>query len=75
MPFVKGQSGNPAGRALEQAWTNAIRAAVNAEDEKTKRRKLHLLAEKLVMLALAGNGWAMQEIGNRLDGKPKERSE
>ena len=30
------------------------------------------LAEKLVDSALAGEGWAFQQIGDRLDGKPAQ---
>ena len=33
------------------------------------RRKINALAEKLVSCALAGEGWAFKEIGDRLEGK------
>jgi hypothetical protein len=33
------------------------------------RRKINALAEKLVSCALAGEGWAFKEFGDRLEGK------
>lgn len=42
------------------------------ENEEGKPQKLERLADKLVDFALDGQGWAMQEIGNRLDGKPAQ---
>ena len=33
---------------------------------------LDKLADKCVELAIAGEGWAMKEIGDRLDGKPAQ---
>ena len=75
MPFVKGQSGNPAGRASEALFTNAIRKAALTVDKAAKRRKLDLIAEKLVAKAVAGDNWCIGYIGDRLDGKPKEKQE
>src|SRR6516225_7331871 len=75
MPFVKGQSGNPLGRASEALFTNAIRKAVALEDPVKKRRKLDLIAEKLVAKAIEGDNWCIGQVGDRLDGKPKERQE
>ena len=75
MPFVKGQSGNPLGRASEALFTNAIRKAALTVDKAAKRRKLDLIAEKLVAKAVAGDNWCIGYIGDRLDGKPKERKE
>jgi hypothetical protein len=75
MPFVKGQSGNPLGRASEALFTNAIRKAALTVDKTTKRRKLELIAEKLVAKAVEGDNWCIGQVGDRLDGKPKERQE
>ena len=75
MPFVKGQSGNPLGRASEALFTNAIRKAALTVDKATKRRKLELIAEKLVAKAIEGDNWCIGQVGDRLDGKPKERQE
>ena len=46
-----------------------------AVDKATKRRKLELIAEKLVAKAIEGDNWCIGYIGDRLDGKPKERQE
>ena len=75
MPFVKGQSGNPLGRASEALFTNAIRKAALTVDKAAKRRKLELIAEKLVAKAIEGDNWCIGQVGDRLDGKPKERQE
>jgi hypothetical protein len=70
MPFVKGQSGNPTGRPKEKIFTDALRLAVKREDGDTT--KLHRIAERLVAEALAGESWAIQQIADRLDGKPAQ---
>jgi hypothetical protein len=59
---------------------DALRLELNRVDltDKDKRKKIHRLAEKLVSCALAGEGWAFKEIGDRLEGKavqPLEHSE
>lgn len=71
--FAKGKSGNPGGRPKEKAFADAVRLAVN-RDAEDGRKKLALLADKLVEFALAGEGWAMQQIADRLDGKPAQES-
>ena len=75
MPFVKGQSGNPAGRASEKLFTDAVRKAALLDDPVRKIRRLDIIAEKLVKKAMAGEDWAIGQVGDRLDGKPKERQE
>jgi hypothetical protein len=74
MPFEKGNRANPGGRPKEKAFADAVRVAVNRVDEADaeKRKKLMLLADKLVECALKGEGWAMQQIADRLDGKPAQ---
>lgn len=74
MAGVKGRSGTNKGK--DKAFADAVRIAVNRTDENDpeKRKKLNLLAEKLVEFALAGEGWAMQQIADRLDGKPAQES-
>lgn len=71
MAFEKGQSGNPGGRPKEKLFTDAVRIAVNREAD-DGRKKLTLLADKLVDFAMAGEGWAMQQIADRLEGKPAQ---
>lgn len=72
MPFKKGQSGNPGGRNTEKEYTAALRAAVNVEDPKTKRRKLQIIAEVAANAAVDGEPWAIAHIADRLDGKPAQ---
>lgn len=77
MAFEKGKTGNAGGRPKEKAFADAVRVAVNRVDETDaeKRKKLMILADKLVTCALAGEGWAMQQIADRLDGKPAQSVE
>jgi hypothetical protein len=76
-PFVKGQSGNPLGRARasDQLFTDAVRKAALVEDKLKKIRKLDMIAEKLVAKAIEGDNWCIGQVGDRLDGKPKEHTE
>lgn len=73
MTWKPGQSGNPRGRLSEKAFADAVRIVVN-ENDKTGVRKLRRLAERLVDEALDGQGWAMCQIADRLDGKPAQES-
>ena len=79
MAFKKGISGNPGGRTKHKIYSDALRVEVNRIDPNNPdRRKINALAEKLVSCALAGEGWAFKEIGDRLEGKavqPLEHSE
>jgi hypothetical protein len=45
------------------------------EDPVKKKRRLDLIAEKLVQKAMAGDNWCIGQIGDRLDGKPTEHKE
>ncbi len=76
MSFQKGQSGNPGGRPKEKAFADAVRLVVNREHQSDaeKRKKLVLIAERLVDCAIAGESWAIQQVGDRLDGKPAQES-
>ena len=73
MAFEKGKSGNPTGRPKEKVFADALRLAVN-RDDKEGRKKLQSIAEKLVDCALAGESWAIQQVADRLDGKPAQES-
>jgi hypothetical protein len=76
MPFLPGQSGNPGGRSRnDKLLTDAIRIAVLKVDPATGKRKLQLIAERLVAKAIEGDNWCIGQVGDRLDGKPKERQE
>lgn len=77
MAFQKGKSGNPGGRSTnEKAFADSVRLAAHRvhEGDPEGRKKLTLLGEKLVDLALAGESWAMQQVADRLDGKPAQES-
>jgi hypothetical protein len=74
MPFAKGQSGNPGGRVQDRPWLEALRVAVN-ETTPEGRKRLRAIADKSVELALAGDMDAIREIGNRLDGRPRQQVE
>jgi hypothetical protein len=72
MTWETGQSGNPNGRFRgEKFFTDALRLAVN-QDDGAGFRKIRRIAEKLVEQAMAGEGWAIQQVADRLDGKPAQ---
>lgn len=73
MPWKPGESGNPRGRISEKAFADQVRIVVNETDAKGIR-KLRRLAERLVDEALDGQGWAMCQVADRLDGKPAQES-
>ena len=74
MTFVKGKSGNPLGRQSDKPFVDALRAALNQSDPKTKRKSLVVIAEKLVDCAIKGESWAILQVADRLDGKPHSES-
>lgn len=55
--------------ALHYALTNY------ADDQVEKGHALKEVAKTVVKKAVEGEQWAVQEIGNRLDGKPKQQTE
>ena len=65
MAFEKGKSGNPQGRRKEKKFTQALSAALEAED----KVKLYQLRDKLIDLGLKGESWALKEILDRYEGK------
>jgi Family of unknown function (DUF5681) len=69
MPFEKGISGNPGGRAKTKELTDALRIVSREVVTETKKIKLRAVAEKLFDLAMGGDVSAIREIGDRLDGK------
>lgn len=66
-----------AGPKSDKIWADAVRRAVmrRLENEEGKPQKIERLADKLVELALDGETVALKEIGDRLDGKPKQAVE
>jgi hypothetical protein len=76
MAFRKGTSGNPGGKSREKIFTDALRLELNRVDpnDKDKRKKINRLAEKLVSCAIDdGQGWAFQQIADRLEGKAAQQ--
>ena len=69
MPFEPGQSGNPAGGAKVKRFYAALDRAIAQEDGKSLRQA----AEQLLKQAAAGEAWAIQHLGDRLDGKPAQQ--
>ena len=55
----------------EKRWYETIDRAIKQDDG----QRLRAAAEKLLDLAAAGEPWAVKEIGDRLDGKPKQQTE
>ena len=72
MPWQPGQSGNPLGRAAEpKPFTDAIKRAL----AQTDGAKLRKIAETLINRAAEGESWAIQQLADRLEGKPKQQIE
>lgn len=72
MPWEKGQSGNPNGRPRTRVMAEALSLALKreaADSDGKLTRKLNLIADKLVNLALEGDMQAIKEINDRMDGK------
>jgi Family of unknown function (DUF5681) len=73
MPWKKGQSGNPLGRLPgEKQFADQLRIVlaepVDKNDPKSVR-KMRRIAEKLVECAMKGEGWAISQVADRIDGK------
>lgn len=68
--FTSGQSGNPAGRPKGRSVTALLRQVVEANDGELAERLVRVLIQR----ALDGDFRAMQEIWNRLEGKPRQQS-
>ncbi len=55
----------------EKSFANMLRIAAMSPG-KDGEPKLREIAEKLVEQAIAGEGWAVKEVADRLDGKPSQ---
>ena len=74
MAWTRGTSGNPAGRPpSEKAFANLLRIALK-EPGKAGVPKLRQIVDKLVKHAIDGEAWAIQQVADRLDGKPAQES-
>ena len=56
----------------EKSFANMLNTAVR-ETGVTGQPKLRELADKLVESALKGEGWALQQVADRLDGKASQQ--
>ena len=72
MPWKPGQSGNPRGRLPEKLFADQLRIVLFEEDKVAGKCKMRVIAEKLVEQAMAGEGWAIQQVADRIDGKPAQ---
>ncbi len=65
--------GRPAGSTNDRTWRGALVKAVSQRaNGKGSPKKLELIANKCVDQAVAGECWALKEVGDRLDGKPAQ---
>jgi hypothetical protein len=79
MPWKKGQSGNPLGRLPgEKQFADQLRIVLAEPVDKNDPqsvRKMRRIAEKLVECAMKGEGWAISQVADRIDGRPKQESD
>jgi len=70
--YKKGQSGNPKG-APKKDWTmTELYRKAGEEVGETGLTKKELVAQKLWKIAEKGDITAIKELGNRIDGMPKQ---
>lgn len=73
--FQKGKSGNPKGRPpVKGSWAGLMRSYGEDTDKDGQSRKARIV-EKLFAMAEAGEGWAIKEILDRVEGKAIARVE
>jgi HPt (histidine-containing phosphotransfer) domain-containing protein len=63
MPFQKGNTY----ATRKGMWQNALRIAMRADPQAVTR-----IAKKLLKMAENGEGWAIKELADRLDGRPAQ---
>ena len=73
MPWAKGQSGNPKGRAAEKPFADALRLEIKAAGD--DHAILRAIAKKLLEKAEGGDMQAINCLADRLDGKPQQAVE
>ena len=61
--------------AKGKAWSEAVKKAIRAKYGKDWEESLADLAAQLVNAAAAGDLQALKEVGDRIDGKPKQQIE
>jgi len=53
-------------------WSQAIDRALEKRSPSGMIKAMDELAEKLLAAAEAGEGWALKELGDRIEGKPAQ---
>ena len=78
MPWIKGKSGNPLGRLPgEKQFSDQLRIVLAEPVDRNNPqsvRKMRRIAEKLAECAMNGEGWAICQVADRIDGKPAQES-
>jgi hypothetical protein len=73
---MAGVKGMKSGRPVEQnSFAEAVRVAALRPIPTNARGRHYLqgIADKLVKFTLDGEAWVVQEVANRLDGKPHQQ--
>lgn len=72
--FQPGQSGNPAGRPKTITLSEAYRAALARPfpDDPQERTYAEVIAEQMVIAAVAGEVSQARELADRTEGKPRQ---
>ncbi len=66
------------GAIADKAWGDAVRIAAFREDKDEygkKRKRLSIIADRLLRAAMDGKMDAIKEVGDRLDGKPHQSAD
>lgn len=53
-------------------WRSAIKRALSRRSGENWRKGLDELADRYIEAAALGDAWALKDIADRLDGKPKQ---
>jgi len=67
-----GVSGNPKGRPPKGSSFAEILRRIGEEEFKDQMSKMEAISRKLWAEASKGESWAIREIFDRIDGKPKQ---
>jgi hypothetical protein len=69
MAFTKGKSGNAGGKRNTTLFLDALTMEINKDQD---RKRLRMIASKLLDMAEDGDIQAIKEVANRLDGTPAQ---
>lgn len=70
--WKKGQSGNPNGRPPKEWTMTQLYKDAGEEADETGEPRKKIVARKLWEIAQKGDVTAIKELGNRIDGMPKQ---